>query len=285
MKVYMFHYVVPKMNYHHFDSNLFEEKIKELSSKYHIISYQEFVNAMNQNVKLNDNYIMLTFDDGTVDHYKYVYKILKKYNLSGLFFVPSCIFNKKVLDIQLIHKLVSLKNFNDVYNDLINKVKEINFDFDAISLIKTFDDNKSALFKQLLQYLLEEKDRKRILKYLVEKYNISVNVDDYYMSIDMIKKMKNANMYFGLHTSNHPRLAFLNKKQQENEIKENLNFMLSNDIVDEEMISIAYPYGSYNSDTLEVLKKLNIKYGFKVNLDGNTSDLEIGRIDCKFLKD
>ena len=33
--------------------------------------------------------IFLTFDDGLSCHYKFVFKILKKYNLNGIFYIPT----------------------------------------------------------------------------------------------------------------------------------------------------------------------------------------------------
>ena len=47
MKVIMFHYVVPKFNYYHFDLDLFEEKIKYLNSKYKVISLKDYDNLLN----------------------------------------------------------------------------------------------------------------------------------------------------------------------------------------------------------------------------------------------
>lgn len=82
MKVYMFHYVTKNFNYYHFDADLFEKTIVDLMKDNNIISYSDFIYKFNNNL-ISENDILLTFDDGTIDHYEYVYKILKKYNLSG----------------------------------------------------------------------------------------------------------------------------------------------------------------------------------------------------------
>ena len=107
MKVYMFHYVSKNFNYYHYDLDLFDKTICYLSNNYKIISLKEFNSMIENKIQITDNYVMLTFDDGTIDHYQNVYPILKKYNCSGLFFIPSCIFKNKVLDIQIIHQLLS----------------------------------------------------------------------------------------------------------------------------------------------------------------------------------
>jgi hypothetical protein len=49
--------------------------------------------------------------------------------------------------------------------------------------------------------------------------------------------------------------------------------------------AIAYPFGSYNRETLEILKSLKIDLGFTINKKlGLNNSLEIERIDCNVLK-
>ena len=73
MKIYMFHYVTRDFNYFHFDVDEFENTIKELIKHYRIIGLIELYDRIKEKKELK-NCIMLTFDDGTKDHYKYVYQ-------------------------------------------------------------------------------------------------------------------------------------------------------------------------------------------------------------------
>ena len=279
MKVYMFHYVKDKSNYFHFDAKLFNDNIKELLKKYKIISFKD----MNSNNDLN-NSIMLTFDDGTIDHYEIVYPILKKLNVSGLFFIPSCIKSKKMLDIQIIHKLLEVENSEILLKKICRKLDGFGIDINNYKLDKSLDSNSMALVKQLLQFKLDKDIREKILNDLANSYHINLNVEDSYISIKHLKEMKDNNMFFGIHTKTHPRLGLLDKDEQREEISSNLNFLKSIGIVDEDLISIAFPYGSYNDETIELMKELNIKYGFKVNEDKDNYNL-ISRIDCNCLKE
>ena len=79
MKVFMFHYVKPYSKYYYYDTELFEKTIEYLNSNYEIISLKKYDELKVHNKSVSDKYVMLTFDDGTIDHYDYVYKILKRH--------------------------------------------------------------------------------------------------------------------------------------------------------------------------------------------------------------
>jgi len=61
---------------------------------------------------------------------------------------------------------------------------------------------------------------------------------------------------FGCHTYSHPSLGILSKEKQYQEIvrcKEWLEKMLGKDVVD-----FSYPYGSYNQDTIDIIRGVGI---------------------------
>lgn len=92
---------------------------------------------------------------------------------------------------------------------------------------------------------------------------------------------KNPLCTIGGHTYSHPHLGCLGKNEQYNEIvkcKEWIENLLGHDIED-----YSYPFGSYNNDTIEVLKSLNIKqctmaWGGKVRRTFHPKTLEIPRV-------
>lgn len=276
----MFHYVKTDFNYYHYDLNLFEETIKYLSKKFKIISLKEYDNFNKNKCEIKDKCVMLTFDDGTLDHYKNVYPILKKYGCSGLFFIPSSVFNKKVLDIQIIHQLLLKIDAKILLKELLIELKKNNINFE-----NNCEENSEAVFKQLMQYKLKYEYRKKMLAYFINKYNISTCVEDYYMNIEQLKEMKKHNMFFGIHTDTHPRLDILTKDEQLKEIKNNKKYLLENNLIEKSIISIAYPFGKYNEETLDILKKEHIKYGFRIGGKESNNSLLINRIDCKNLSE
>ena len=175
MKVYMFHYVMKRFNYFHFEYNMFEDCIRKLKREYKIIGLDE-IRYINKNL---DKYVILTFDDGTKDHYEFVYPILKKYNVKGVFFVSSNIFENKILDIHLIHQLIAKIGINKIYNDVQELVKKERISINATDFIsETNDDYKMKYVKQLLQFILPNEIKELFLNELVYKYNISKKMSD-----------------------------------------------------------------------------------------------------------
>lgn len=281
MKVVMFHYVMKKFNYFHFDLNLFEKYIKILKERYIIIGLEETKNLIGQ--KNSEDYMMLTFDDGTKDHYKYVYPILKQYNVKGVFFVGTNIFYNEILDIHLIHRLIAKAGIDNLYNDIKLFVEDKKIVINENKFIKNLDEYKMKYVKQLLQYVLPQAYRKFILQKLIDKYDILQNCNEYYITYDEMLEMKNEGMEFGIHTRQHKRLELLRKNEQKIDIESDLKMMAKKNILANTK-AIAYPFGSYNQTTLKVLNDLKFDLGFTIKRKfGIQKNMEIERMDCNEL--
>lgn len=285
MKVYMFHYVTTNFNYFHFNKFDFEQAILELMSSYNIIGLAEAKKKIITNEN-SDNDIILTFDDGTKDHYETVYPILKKYGIKGVFFLSSNIFHKEILDIHLIHRLISKVKVDELFIEINNLLKENKVLVNSEDFINNrFDNYKMKYIKQLLQFILPDGIRNKILMQLISKYKISLNFNEYYLSPEKAVEMKCNGMDIGLHTKSHKRLNLLSKIEQEEEILENLSILNNYNLISE-VKALSYPFGNYNKDTIDILKSYNIDMGFTIDDSAlkNQSLFEIGRIDCNYLK-
>lgn len=97
---------VPVLMYHQIDSppigsssfvsglytspEMFEQQIAYLTKKnYKTLNSEEFYHILQSGQNPTQKSIVLSFDDGTISHYTHAYKILKKYNQKGVFFVTS----------------------------------------------------------------------------------------------------------------------------------------------------------------------------------------------------
>lgn len=137
----MFHYVMKKFNYFHFDVDLFERYIRILKDKYIFIGIEEAKKIIN--LENSEKYMMLTFDDGTKDHYEYVYPILNKYNIKGVFFVGTNIFYNEILDIHLIHRLIAKVGIDRLYDKTKEIIDEKQISINEKEFINNIDMKKS----------------------------------------------------------------------------------------------------------------------------------------------
>lgn len=278
MKILMFHYVTKNFNYYHFDLEEFENIVKKLATKKFFITFSDVDKMLKNKEALTEDYIMFTFDDGTIDQYYNAYKTLKNYHLKGVFYLCNCFDNNQILDINIIHQLIAKVDFNVLYAEFLSELKMMKIDVEQYNKPCT---DKIAYFKQMLQTLLPENIRKTIIQNLLKTFN--VNVSDIYIDLEKLKEMKNAGMEFGLHTVSHPRLSYLNYESQEKEIYNNYQLLKKYNLLDD-IVSIAYPFGDYNDDTINILKKLNINYAVTVtegNFTSKDDKYKIKRYDCK----
>ena len=104
------------------------------------------------------------------------------------------------------------------------------------------------------------------------------------MSYEEIIEMKQNGMDFGLHTETHQRLEILTKSEQEKEIIQNFEILREKKVLSE-VKAIAYPFGSYNKDTIDILQRNSIDLGFSIDKTiGINNRLEINRVDSRELK-
>jgi peptidoglycan/xylan/chitin deacetylase (PgdA/CDA1 family) len=92
------------------------------------------------------------------------------------------------------------------------------------------------------------------------------------MSQIQIRELADNGHIIGLHTHNHPtNCAALAKSVQKREYAENISVL--EQILGTRPQTMAHPCGSYNGDTLDVLKDLGVKVGFRADMEGAAASL------------
>ena len=114
----------------------------------------------------------------------------------------------------------------------------------------------------ILKYKVDDNIREKFIQGLYNKFRIKINkekIKDLYLSWKEIKKMADAGISFGSHTSTHPVLSTLNYEKAKKEIvnsKQNIEVELNKKIN-----LFAYPYGDRDSFDLNI-KKILVNYNF-----------------------
>jgi len=278
----------------------FIDQTNFFKKNFNILNYSDFVEILKSKKIPSKPSILLTFDDGYSDHFENVFPILLKKKIFGVFYTPIITFKKKkVLDVNKIHFILEKEpnrrkiiNFIDTSLKKYLKKNLTEMNLKKINLFNRWDDKETTLIKKLLQDYLPEKIRLKILNKLfgnVINENESEFSKKLYMSQKNISEMSKSGMYFGIHGCNHKRLSKLSYNGQKKEINDSIKVFKKLKI-NENSLSICYPYGSYNNNTLKISKKNNLNFGLTINVNPlfkkNISHIyEIPRFDCiDFLK-
>ena len=274
----------------------FKKQINYIKKKYNVLSFSQINEYLKHNSCFPKNSCWLTFDDGYKDHIKNVLPILKKNNLTASFF-PTVTYDRKnkIMSTNKIQILLAsgIKE-DDILNYIVKyfsinkikyKLKKFGYYEKKFKFKNQFDSIKISFIKNLLQNALPYKLREKIINNLFYK-NIKVNekkfANNFYMNEKDIQNLKKNNMHIGAHGSKHLKLGELNIYEQTKEIKKSFNFLKKIYGKKEEFI-MCYPFGSYNKNTVKILKKFNFKMALttkrKIANFSKDNKFELPRLD------
>lgn len=301
----MYHYVRDLINSDYpkikgLDVSLFKEHVSYIKREFVPVTVEEIVKAANNRSKLPDNAVLLTFDDGYVDHYEYVFPILKENDIQGAFYAPvQAITEHKVLDVNKIHFiLAACEDKGAIIDDirsLVNESRaEFNLDsfetyYEKLAHPNRFDTAEVIFIKRLLQVELPTKVRQMMTDTIFLRY-VGVSEKQFskelYMNTDHMRTMLAAGMHIGAHGFRHEWLAYMSPEEQSDEVKRSVAF-LDKLGTDEGTRTVCYPYGSYNDSLLSILKSNNFQLGMTTKAAiadlGHDANLTLPRIDANDL--
>ena len=261
------------------DIGLFNEQLMFIKRHYTIITMEQLIDAVDNDTELPSKAALLTFDDAYRDHYAYVFPILLDQNVQGSFFPPArAIQEHIVLDVNKIHHvLASAPSPQDIVEEIYQILDRCRDEYGCESneayytkfaVADRFDTADVIFIKRLLQRGLEEQLRGVVTNALFAKFvgvPESTFARELYMNVDQIKEMKEFGMHIGSHGFGHYWLDSLSMEQQELEITRSLDFLrgIEGGV---DSWTMAYPYGGYNSDTIDLLKKHRRKLALTIEL-------------------
>lgn len=304
----MYHYVRDLQNTRYpaikgLDIRLFREQLAYFKKHYNFVTAAQVVDAFENETELPPKSLLFTFDDAYIDHFTNAFPLLDEYGAQGLFFVPvKAIMNHEVLIVNKIHHVLAVCDKH--INELVQQVKTLlapyegkdgvqsfEYYFDKLAVANRFDCKEVIFIKRLLQVELQEPVRSEIINQLFKKYvsdDESAFSRELYMSEDQLKCMQRSGMIIGSHGYDHFWLGSLPKEEQLSELTKSVDF-LNGLGVDMNTLSIGYPYGSHNEDTLDIARGFGFKLGFTTVVDVATTlcdALTISRLDTNdFPKD
>ena len=294
-----YHYVRPEKNIDPFPKllgiriNEFEKHVKMLKDNFELISLKQAHDFSHNNILLKDKTgLLISFDDGLSDHFTAA-KILNKYNIKAVFFIPTCIIEDGLpANPIIIHYTIEkfgILQFLTEYESSLKKFKieknELNIKYNS-----KVDDPWKIInkIKLVFKYKFTNMESRKILlniyeKLLLNKFPNFMEVA--HLTFSQINQMIEMGHSIGVHTHSHISVAASNLQSKEFH-KEMIN---PKKILEEnfktEIISFSYPYGERKDclTTKKLLKDTNqYKMAFTVEQKVNyssTSLFELGRYE------
>lgn len=298
----MYHYVRDKARSKYprikgLDIAGFARQLDIFQNRFNIITAQQIFDYFARSVPLPENACWLTFDDGYSDHYDFVFPELVSRGLQGSFFPPVCaIVERDLLDVNKIHHILAsvddvqllVSELSDLFNSHeLERITGKSFDLFRNELChpSRFDPGEIVFVKRLMQHALPGTCRGLLVDTLF-KSHVSADLkgfaDELYVSVDQLKEMIGAGMYVGSHGYRHLWLDKETYDVQASEVNRSLDFLRVIGAPTNQWV-MCYPYGAYNNDTLEIVKKTNCTVGITTrpaiaNL-AECGSLELPRLD------
>ncbi len=297
--------------FHHFHDNKTHLKSQGSISNdqfYKLIKYIGRENILNADVfferfienKLLKNNVCFTFDDGIKSQIDVALPVLEDLKIKSFFFVYTSIFEGKPDNLEIY------RYFRTNYFESINKFYNEFYNFLGKNLENFFEKNKKTIKEKTIKhpvYTIED-IKFRLVRDIFLKQNIyheimskmmreknfipSKHSSKLFFNKEDLIKLNSLGHVIGLHAHNHNTLIE-KLSYEEQKIQFDKCISLISEILNKpknEIKVMSHPSGSYNMDTIEILKELGIKLGFKqimkIELERgmkkiNNSPLEIAR--------
>jgi len=294
----MYHYVRERdgrlPNFVYLDVLNFKKQINWLSKSYRFVSQSEFYGSLASRKPI-ENGLVLTFDDGLSDHYEYVFPVLKDLGIWGIFYISTLpLVERRLLPVHKVHYMLGRFGGEAVLASLRSRLTESDYVpgclerfRDSVYLKQSTSDAVREV-KTIVNYYLRPEIKDKILSDLMADFseNEAQVAGEYYMSKEQLVELRNCGFTIGSHAHTHNLLANLNDDEQTHECRRSLEIL-------EPLIgsveTFCFPYGgvnSYNSKTMQILRRSGIVFSFSVESRDITSDdlgggrLELPRYDC-----
>ena len=299
--------------FHHFHDDVIHTKSQGSIDKDELYKMINFIGRNNildadvfhekfKNNKLKNNEVCLTFDDTVKCQIDIALPVLEELKIKSFFFVYTSLFEGKPDNLEFfryfrMNYFKSVDEFYDNFYKVLDKDLKSFFEKNSIKIKETkikfphysISDIKFRLVRDVFLTKVQYEDI-MFSMFKEKQFNHNEYSKKLFFQKNDLQALDNLGHLVGLHSHNHPTLLEkLSYDEQKNEYEKNLS--LISGILDKpknEIKCMSHPCGSYNADTLEILKKLGIELGFRDNMkidlkynmkSHNNSFLEIARQD------
>jgi peptidoglycan/xylan/chitin deacetylase (PgdA/CDA1 family) len=252
----------------------FVEQLDWLQARFDVIDGPTFERALAAGTGFDRPVALLTFDDGFVDHFEYVFPVLRDRGLGGIFFVAGSTLASRpvLLNVHKTHLLLSQLGAERFTSEVAAGLQREGVDTAGVSPhpseregVYRYDEAPDVRIKRVLNYEAPYPVADRVLSDLFARHigDADAFARELYLSPAQIGEMARGGMTFGFHTETHPVLSRLDHDAQRAELRNGP--ALVRGLTGQATCSFCYPYGfshTYNADTLSVLADCGYSMAF-----------------------
>jgi peptidoglycan/xylan/chitin deacetylase (PgdA/CDA1 family) len=272
----------------------FEDQLEYLDNKYTLISQAELDCMIKNKKNYNDDFSLITFDDGLLEQMS-AFEIMLIKGIPGVFYITTdAIKYNKCVDVHKLHYIRSILDDNEIYDNL-DKLYEIdNYEFDINTLGSQYkyDNELSQKIKYFVNFILDSQCRAKFIDEIFSSI-VADEVDfskKLYMSDGDILELSKNDM-LGTHSASHQALAGLTDVNIRSDIGKSMDYFKSLGI--NNIPSISYPYGgttAVNKRVVNISKEFNFNFGLTMSRGVNcgkdifNNKMLLRRISCSDLR-
>lgn len=243
------------------DKIAFAWQMELLSKYFNVLPLSDALQQLDADT-LPPRAVSISFDDGYADNCTIALPILKKLNLTAVFFIANGFLNGG-------------RMWNDTIIEAVRNYPQPELDLSGISLGR-IDVSDSVKKTQASTYII--KTIKHLPQMQRDQYTAFIAAQsqnlpgDLMMTTDQVKELHENGMEIGGHTVNHPILAKLDADVVELEIKENKVFLER--LLNTRLALFAYPNGKPIEDFLPEHRQIvkDVGYSAAVSTQWGTVD-------------
>ena len=279
LTIIMYHYVrdLPRTRYPQIKGlplDEFREQVGYFRTHYHPVTVEEVTHAIETGDALPPRAVLLTFDDGYLEHYTHCFPILFDAKIQGAFYAPVLpVRDRELLDVNRVHFLLASTANSSLAAAIDHAVERAppEVGLHAVAAYRgewakpnRFDTAETIYVKRMLQVALPEAFRTELARNLFATHvsvDEAVFVSELYCDADQLSTMRSCGMHLGSHGTTHRWLNHLTGAEQRDEIAQSLDFLRALGAKPEAGWSIAYPYGGFTDETLAIVRDLGGRLG------------------------
>lgn len=251
----------------------FRAQLDALQGAADIIGYDAFADALDARQDFDRPAVLLTFDDGLIDHRDIVWPELRARGLTGVFFANGAPLaaplpqarSGKTLNVHRVHLLLDALGADRLRRELGDAVRAADLGFEAAPDLYRYDGDAEQVLKRLLNYELPYAIVDTALDALAARHlgDDAHVAERLYLTAADMTRMAAEGATFGYHTATHRVLSRLAPDAQRAELADGVSLVRA--LTGQARVPFCYPYGhrqTYDDATLALLAELGYDMAF-----------------------